>query len=260
MGANLDLDDWFDVTAGVLSAPLLEFPVVELGAQVAATFELATLGWEWSVASGRAGNVALRGGEGFTAEVEALHANPAEMAQHPLLRWFVATGDPTAQTVGRVPESICSRADRAWFTEMAPVGMEHQLSIPCWLAGASYGAFVLGRSGEDFDDAELALARRVQRLRSGRATQVRAAGCGGTGVLGGAVQVGLTATETAVLVLLVRGYTATRIGHTLGSSPRTVHKHLEHIYRKLGVSDRLVAARVAIELGLVAEDRALVQR
>ena len=61
----------------------------------------------------------------------------------------------------------------------------------------------------------------------------------------------LTAREMAILGLVARGGTAEAIARQLGSSPRTVHKHLEHAYRKLGVTDRATAVRVAIELGLL---------
>jgi DNA-binding CsgD family transcriptional regulator len=69
---------------------------------------------------------------------------------------------------------------------------------------------------------------------------------------GRAVAVGLTTTETAVLMLLSEGHTAYSIGLRLEMSPRTASKHLEHIYRKLHVSDRLAAVRVAQQLGIVA--------
>ena len=54
---------------------------------------------------------------------------------------------------------------------------------------------------------------------------------------------------------LAEGYTAYGISRRLAISPRTVQKHLEHIYRKLAVSDRLSAVQVAVELGLVDIDR-----
>ncbi|SHN55596.1 regulatory protein, luxR family [Geodermatophilus obscurus] len=66
-----------------------------------------------------------------------------------------------------------------------------------------------------------------------------------------AAQIGLTGRETAVLQLLARGLTAESIARRLGCSPRTVHKHLERLYRKIGVRDRLMAVQVARCHGLV---------
>lgn len=61
----------------------------------------------------------------------------------------------------------------------------------------------------------------------------------------------LTGRELAVLDLLATGGTASTIGWTLGCSRRTVEKHLEHIYRKLKVSDRVGAVRLAEAEGLL---------
>jgi DNA-binding NarL/FixJ family response regulator len=55
----------------------------------------------------------------------------------------------------------------------------------------------------------------------------------------------LSGRELAVLQLLARGLTAQAIGRRLGASPRTIQKHLQHIYQKLGVNDRMAAVRVA---------------
>jgi DNA-binding CsgD family transcriptional regulator len=52
---------------------------------------------------------------------------------------------------------------------------------------------------------------------------------------------GLTEREATVLQLVALGRTNVAIAHLLGTSPRTVAKHLEHIYRKLGVSGRAAA-------------------
>ena len=52
---------------------------------------------------------------------------------------------------------------------------------------------------------------------------------------------GLTAREREILDLVADGATNTRIADTLGVSPATVRKHLEHVYEKLGVSTRTAA-------------------
>ena len=61
----------------------------------------------------------------------------------------------------------------------------------------------------------------------------------------------LTAREAEVLTLLSEGGTAWAIARRLQVSPATVRKHLEHLYRKLEVQDRLSAVNRGRELGLV---------
>lgn len=56
----------------------------------------------------------------------------------------------------------------------------------------------------------------------------------------------LTPRETEVLSWLAKGKTNRDIGDILGMSHRTVNKHLEHIFEKLGVETRAAAAALAI--------------
>lgn len=58
-------------------------------------------------------------------------------------------------------------------------------------------------------------------------------------------ELGLTAREGEVLSWLSKGKTNRDIAQILGLSPRTVDKHLEQIYAKLGVENRTAAAAVA---------------
>jgi len=55
----------------------------------------------------------------------------------------------------------------------------------------------------------------------------------------------LTPRETEVLSWLAKGKTNRDIGEILKMSPRTVSKHLEHIFEKLGVETRSAAAAMA---------------
>jgi DNA-binding CsgD family transcriptional regulator len=52
----------------------------------------------------------------------------------------------------------------------------------------------------------------------------------------------LTSREAEVLGWVVHGKTNAEIGEILGTSPRTIAKHLERVYRKLGVETRTGAA------------------
>ncbi len=56
----------------------------------------------------------------------------------------------------------------------------------------------------------------------------------------------LTAREAEVLFWVTKGKTNRDIGDILGSSPRTVTKHMEHILPKLGVETRTAAAALAL--------------
>jgi DNA-binding response OmpR family regulator len=56
----------------------------------------------------------------------------------------------------------------------------------------------------------------------------------------------LTSREAEVLFWVVKGKTSRDIGEILGTSPRTVNKHLEHVFEKLGVETRTAAANVAM--------------
>ncbi|MCP8883683.1 DNA-binding response regulator [Devosia sp. XJ19-1] len=58
---------------------------------------------------------------------------------------------------------------------------------------------------------------------------------------------GLTLRESDVLLWIARGKSNKDIGDILGLSPRTVNKHLEQVYTKLGVENRASAAIKAIQ-------------
>ncbi|MBQ1782125.1 MAG: response regulator [Gammaproteobacteria bacterium] len=60
-------------------------------------------------------------------------------------------------------------------------------------------------------------------------------------------KLGLTLREGDVLLWIARGKTNREIGQILEMSPRTVNKHLEQIFRKLGVENRTSAAAVALK-------------
>jgi DNA-binding NarL/FixJ family response regulator len=62
---------------------------------------------------------------------------------------------------------------------------------------------------------------------------------------------GLTDRETTILAALARGLSNEAIGKELWVAEQTVKFHLTNIYRKLGVSNRTEAARLAYQHGLV---------
>jgi DNA-binding CsgD family transcriptional regulator len=61
-------------------------------------------------------------------------------------------------------------------------------------------------------------------------------------------QLGLTSREAEVLVWVGRGKSNKDVAEILALSPRTVNKHLEQIYTKLGVENRTSAAALAAKV------------
>ena len=65
---------------------------------------------------------------------------------------------------------------------------------------------------------------------------------------------GLTPREVEVLRLLARGLSNKQIAARLVISPKTVGNHVEHIYAKIGASNRAGAGLFAMQHGLLPEE------
>ena len=61
-------------------------------------------------------------------------------------------------------------------------------------------------------------------------------------------RLGLTRREAEVLLLLTSGQTITSAASRLGVSPRTVEKHVQHVYDKLGLDGRVAATNLVRQL------------
>ncbi len=121
-----------------------------------------------------------------------------------------------------------------------PIGIRHTMAVPIYIDQRLLVSFVFNRAGSAFGDRELQLAETV---RPHLANLYR---------LGGAVIKGvgarLTAREREVLEWVGAGKTSRDIAAILGVSPRTIEKHLERIYDKLGVETRTAAAMRALHI------------
>ncbi|TMH81283.1 MAG: helix-turn-helix transcriptional regulator [Betaproteobacteria bacterium] len=112
------------------------------------------------------------------------------------------------------------------------------MAVPIYIDQRLLVSFVFNRAGSAFGDRELQLAETV---RPHLANLYR---------LGGAPRTGapLTAREGEVLDWVAAGKTSRDIAAILGASPRTIEKHLERIYEKLGVETRTAAAMRALHV------------
>lgn len=125
------------------------------------------------------------------------------------------------------------------------IGIDQMLATAL-TPGSVHVCISLNRAGLDFTPTAVDLLTRLRPLLTRRVARL----AGGQPMLAPAASSAqLTARQEQVLRLVAAGLTDAAIGHHLGCSPRTVDKHLEHIYRRLGVSCRtaaMAAARTAL--------------
>lgn len=125
---------------------------------------------------------------------------------------------------------------------------EHQLQLPLSRADEPYRGWTM-TSDTPYTPADAAALESVQELVSGLDAFVE--GLDTSPRPAADADIRLTAGESRVLAMMHAGLTAPAMAARLDVSPRTVHKHQENIYRKLGASDRLGAVLAAKRLGLL---------
>jgi DNA-binding CsgD family transcriptional regulator len=194
-----------------------------------------------------AGQVSLTRHPDGISSPGSVAAFAAYVHEHPLANHYRETGD------GR-PVMISDFLSRQDFHRLNLYGeyfrwipVEYQIAFGLLAAGPEIIGIALNRAGSDFTEDErdllsvirvplltaLARARQRQRAREGLATAT-------SGLAD------LTDRESRILRLAALGRTNSAIAHALDVSPRTVAKHLEHIYRKLDVTSRTSAVFAAL--------------
>ena len=248
---------WLDLVADLMSAPLTAFPEERVSRLFVETFDALGSGF-YDGGPARSPRFSFWPPEHYAphlAEITHYTVHDAP-TRHPLLRYYLATGDARSMQVADVPSCF---ADHRVIDEWRELGRRWggvgaQVSVPVRMDGRVHRAFVVGRA-DTYTEAEMLLIHRLQRLLSGLDRQVttlsRWSARAGPGAIETSAAVGLTARELAVLHLLDDGLTAAAIGRRLGIAERTVQKHLQRCYAKLGVADRLCAVRRARLAGLL---------
>lgn len=148
-------------------------------------------------------------------------------------------------------------SDRVWrSTEVATLmrphwGRQFQFAIPIYSPTdpTNFHAWVFARSGRDFTARHRHIAELVWPVLA-QVTRHHTVALGLNSNHTRPTPV-LTDQERIILGLLDLEQTAGQIGRCLSISPRTVQKHVEHLYRKLDVHDRHDARQRAILLGLL---------
>ena len=243
---------WLGFVGDLLQQPLTAMPHDQIIDLLRGTFDITAASYNWAEADGRSG-INIHPVDTLVPLAEEFLAwqRGEFVGQHPLITWHSTVGGASPFTNERVPRGVVSNRARQPLIQMIKIiGCEHQLAINVRLGRNLYHSYVLARSGADFTDVDLAVASQIQRVVIGLDRQVAAYRRLTATDRDLAVEAGLTPRELNVLSLLAQGMSSQQIAHRLHCSPRTIHKHLERTYRKLGVRDRVNALRVADQWNL----------
>ena len=149
--------------------------------------------------------------------------------EHPLVRYHAYQGGRGTQRISDSLPIEQFRRSALYNDYYRRIRIDHAIALPIYVRDGVLVSFVLNRTRRNFTDRERALldalrphlARVYQRLNR----------------LGG-----LTAREAEVLRWVAAGKSDAQIAAILRISARTVQKHLQHSYEKLGVESRTAAA------------------
>ncbi|MEJ2887054.1 helix-turn-helix transcriptional regulator [Actinomycetospora aeridis] len=251
--------EWLDLVADLVTRPLTAWPVDRVLSLLASSFDAPASTfyeqepggpveqhrWPADLYADRLGD-ALWWGRTRAPE------------DHPLLRYYLATGRVEVMQIDDVPDRFADRHVharwRAACDDVFSPDVIAQVSLPVCLNARTNRSFLVGRA-DAYSGEEMALLRRLQRVFAGLDRQISAharwAERAGVHAVPTARAVGLTPRESVVLDMLATGATARAIARRLTVGERTVQKHLQRVYAKLGVADRLAAVQRAQLLGLL---------
>jgi DNA-binding CsgD family transcriptional regulator len=151
---------------------------------------------------------------------------------------------------GRYMLSVGPDGEIHWATPQAArllrslgLALEHRLpaAIVSWLRGTDSQPLIHGVDGKRLELVQLGEMRAGERLL--RLTLVEP----DDSIERLRRHFALTAREAEVLLWIARGKSNKDISGVLQISPRTVNKHLEQVFQKLGVENRASAAAITVK-------------
>ena len=179
--------------------------------------------------------------------------------EHPLVRHHGIEGALLTRRISDLVSRHAFQRSALYSDYYQRIGLEYAIAVPLLRDQRTRVSVVLNRRGLDFDERE---RERLELLRPHFAFLYRLACRSATPPAAEAPPSvpeaplppdisapGLTQREAEVMHWLARGKTDADIAALLSISPRTVQKHLEHIYVKLGVETRTAAVMRALALG-----------
>ena len=195
--------------------------------------------------AGRCGGSHEASGEPEKFELWARYAH-----ENPLLQYYQRTQNGLAVRFSDFVTVDELHALKLYQEVYGPMGVEHELAFTLPGGTGQILAIALSRGDRDYSDEERDFANAgrpfmIQAYLNAIAFQASRADSSSelrTPLLEALIGAGLMPREAEPLRLVALGRSNHDVARTLGISDRTVGKHLERAFRKLGVADRSSAA------------------
>jgi len=178
---------------------------------------------------------------------------------HPYLTERMLSQSDALAPLGAVAVALRERLDGSGYPRRLTGAA---ISMPARLLGAAdaYQAMREPRPHRDLLTAEQAAEQLRTEVREGRmdgdAVEAVLRSAGHRVARRREGPAGLTSREVDVLSLVSRGLSTKEVAARLVISPKTVRNHVEHIYAKIGVSNRAGASLFAVQHGLLLDEEA----
>ena len=171
-------------------------------------------------------------------------------AEHPLVRFHAQKRGTGAHRISDSLPFGRFRHTALYSDYYRRIGIDHVVAVPIAVDSRTLVSFVLNRKHRDFSDREVELLDVIGALLRRQHRHVREASRSPGAWLLGTAAAALTPRERDVLRWVAAGKTDRDIAELLGCGHRTVHKHLERSYAKLGVETRTAAVMRAFGVTL----------
>lgn len=169
------------------------------------------------------------------------------MYMHPLVRYHSQNPQGRAWRISDSWSMNAFQRKEIYGDYYRRIGIDHVVAVPIVSNPRLVMSFVLNRAGRDFADRECELLNRMQpALANLYRVASMTAQFGRDGEAPSASLKPLTPREREILLWVGAGKTDLQIAAILGISARTVQKHLENAYVKLGVENRTAAAMIVV--------------
>ncbi|MEV4248011.1 helix-turn-helix transcriptional regulator [Streptosporangium canum] len=157
------------------------------------------------------------------------------MERHPLIQHYVRTADRRPLAITDLMSLSRWRSSATGSDIHAVTGFYDHLALPLLSPSGTMRAFALGRDDGAFTGQEREFVEKLHPLLIAMDHRARLS-------RSPAAQSRLTPREEQVLELIAAGLTRQVAARRLRISIRTLDKHLEAVYRKLGVNSHIQAA------------------